>query len=61
MTFSLYEAIGPAYVQILNAAKGQIDKAEAFCTERRIDPAILQGVQIGKRDFLGHMRVRQPA
>src|SRR5450631_573313 len=36
MTFSLYAATVPSYVQILGAVAGLLGKAEAFCAEKGI-------------------------
>lgn len=38
MSFSLYAATVPSYLQILNAVTGLLGKAEAFCGERGIAP-----------------------
>jgi hypothetical protein len=38
MTFSLYAATVPSYLQILGAVAGLLGKAEAFCTEKGIQP-----------------------
>lgn len=38
MTFSLYNATVPSYVQILNAVSGLLGKAEAHCAEAGIAP-----------------------
>jgi uncharacterized protein len=38
MTLSLYAATVPAYRQILGAVSGLLRTAQAFCTERGIDP-----------------------
>lgn len=38
MTLSLYSAVVPNYVQILNAVAGLLDKAEAHCAEAGSDP-----------------------
>jgi hypothetical protein len=38
MAFSLYAATVPSYRQILGAISGLVDKAEAFCTEKRLAP-----------------------
>lgn len=38
MAFSLYAATVPSYRQILGAVSGLLDKAEAFCSEKRIAP-----------------------
>ena len=43
MPFSLYAATIPSYRQILTAVAGLLDKAEAFCAEKGIEPgAIIQ-------------------
>jgi uncharacterized protein len=38
MSFSLYTATIPSYIQILGAVAGLIDKAEAFCSEKGLPP-----------------------
>jgi hypothetical protein len=38
MSFSLYAATVPSYIQILGAVAGLIDKAEAFCAEKGLTP-----------------------
>jgi hypothetical protein len=38
MSFSLYAATVPSYIQILGAVAGLIDKAEAFCSEKGLTP-----------------------
>jgi uncharacterized protein len=38
MVFSLYAAIVPSYLQILQAVSGLLVKAESFCTEKGIAP-----------------------
>jgi hypothetical protein len=39
MAFSLYAAIVPSYLQILQAVSGLLAKAESFCADRKIAPA----------------------
>jgi hypothetical protein len=39
MSFSLYAAIIPSYLQILGSVHGLIDKASSFCVEKGIAPA----------------------
>jgi uncharacterized protein len=39
MTFSLYSATVPSYLQILHSVTGLLGKAEAFCAEKGIAPA----------------------
>lgn len=38
MTFSLYSAVVPTYLQILGSLSGLLDKGESFCTEKGIAP-----------------------
>jgi hypothetical protein len=38
MTFSLYSAVIPSYLQILESLSGLLDKAESFCAEKRLAP-----------------------
>jgi hypothetical protein len=38
MSFSLYAATIPSYIQILGAVAGLVDKAEAFCSEKGLTP-----------------------
>jgi hypothetical protein len=38
MTFSLYSAIVPTYLQILESLSGLLDRAESFCSEKGIAP-----------------------
>src|SRR4051812_17687242 len=46
MSFSLYAAVVPSYLQILGAVNGLIDKAEAFCTEKGVAPSELIGAKL---------------
>jgi hypothetical protein len=38
MSFSLYSAVVPSYLQILDGLSGLLDKAESFCSEKGIAP-----------------------
>jgi hypothetical protein len=38
MAFSLYSAVVPSCLQILESLSGLLDKAESFCAEKRIAP-----------------------
>ncbi|MGA2397596.1 MAG: DUF1993 domain-containing protein [Steroidobacteraceae bacterium] len=38
MSFSLYSAVVPSYLQILDGLSGLLDKAESFCSEKAIAP-----------------------
>lgn len=41
MTFSLYDALVPSWLQILGALSGLMAKAEIYCLEQRREPAAL--------------------
>jgi hypothetical protein len=38
MSFSLYSALVPTYLQILESLSGWLDQAESFCSQKRIAP-----------------------
>jgi uncharacterized protein len=38
MTFSVYSAVVPTYLQILGSLSGLLDKAETFCSEKGLAP-----------------------
>jgi uncharacterized protein len=38
MSFSLYSAVVPTYLQILQSVAGLLDKAESFCSEKGLAP-----------------------
>lgn len=41
MPLSMYQASVPAFIQYLQSLSGIIDKAEAYATARKIDPAVI--------------------
>ena len=41
MTISMYQASVPAFVQALNALDAILVKTDAYCTAKKIDPAVL--------------------
>lgn len=41
MSFSLYDATVPSFLQIVGAVSGLVSKAEAFCAEKGLDAATL--------------------
>ena len=41
MTISMYQATVPAFVQTLDGLTKVLDKAEAFCTAKKVDPSVL--------------------
>jgi hypothetical protein len=51
MPISMYQASVPAFLQTLNALSAILDKAEAFATERKIDPAVLLGYRLAPDMF----------
>jgi hypothetical protein len=48
MSFSLYDAVVPSYIQILAAVSGLITKAESFCTDRGITPHEIIGARLAE-------------
>lgn len=46
MSFSLYAAVVPSYLQILGSVKGLLDKAEAHCGEKKLAPGDLIGARL---------------
>jgi hypothetical protein len=43
---SFYDAVVPAYLQMLNSLSGLLTKAEAHCEARKIDPEVLLGARL---------------
>ena len=43
---SFYDAVVPAYLQILNSLTGLLTKAEAYCEVKKIEPAVLLGSRL---------------
>ena len=43
---SFYDAVVPAYLQMLNSVTGLLTKAEAHCAAKKIDPAVLLGARL---------------
>ena len=41
MSFSIYQASVPAVVKILSNFLTILDKADAYCTAKKVDPAVL--------------------
>jgi uncharacterized protein len=46
MTVSMYQASVPSFIQGLKALSGMLDKAEAHCTAKKIDPAAMIGARL---------------
>ena len=43
---SFYDAVVPAYLQMLNSITGLLTKAEAHCAAKKIDPSVLLGSRL---------------
>ena len=43
---SFYDAVVPAYLQMLNSMTGLLTKAEAHCAAKKIDPGVLLGSRL---------------
>ncbi|WP_298245403.1 DUF1993 family protein [uncultured Bradyrhizobium sp.] len=43
---SFYDAVVPAYLQMLNSVTGLLTKAEAHCAAKKIDPSVLLGSRL---------------
>lgn len=48
MTFSLYDATIPSFLQTIASVSRLLDKAEAFCAETNCDPATLIGAKLAE-------------
>ena len=46
MSLSMYQASVPAFIQTLTALSAILDKAEAYVTAKKIDPATLVGARL---------------
>ena len=46
MTISMYQASVPVFVQLLKGLSGVLDKAEAHCTAKKIDPVTLPSTRL---------------
>jgi hypothetical protein len=51
MPISMYQASVPAFLQMLNSLSANLDKAEVFAAERKIDPAVLLGWRLAPDMF----------
>lgn len=43
---SFYDAVVPAYLQMLNSLTGLLAKAEAHCAAKKIDPSVMLGSRL---------------
>jgi hypothetical protein len=43
---SFYQSVVPAYLQMLNSLSAILDKAEAHCAARKIEPSVLLGARL---------------
>ena len=51
MTISMYQASVPTFVHTLEAMSKILDKAEAFCTAKKVDPTILVNARLAPDMF----------
>ncbi len=51
MPLSMYQASVPAFLQMLNSLAAVLGKAEAYATERKIDPAVLLAYRLAPDMF----------
>jgi uncharacterized protein len=51
MPFSMYQAAAPGILQALKALNGLLDKAEAFATEKKVDPTVLLNYRLAPDMF----------
>ena len=51
MSFSMYQASVPVFIQILGALGGVLDKADAHAAARKIDPAVLIAARLAPDMF----------
>jgi uncharacterized protein len=46
MSITMYQAAVPGFAQTLKALSGMLDKAEAHCTAKKIDPSAMTGARL---------------
>jgi uncharacterized protein len=51
MSLSMYQASVPVFVMSLKAMAGILDKAEAHCVAKKIDPAVMLGLRLAPDMF----------
>ncbi len=51
MTISMYQASVPGFIQALEALSKILDKAEAFCTAKKVDPSVIVGARLAPDMF----------
>ena len=51
MPFSMYQAAAPGILQTLKAVDGVLTKAEAFATEKKVDPTVLLNYRLAPDMF----------
>lgn len=51
MTISMYQACVPPFLQTLDGLSNVLDKAEAFCVAKKIDPAVLINARLAPNMF----------
>jgi uncharacterized protein len=51
MTISMFQACVPPFLQTLQGLTGVLDKAEAFCAAKKIDPTVLVNARLAPNMF----------
>ena len=51
MPFSMYQATAPGILQTLKAIDGVLTKAEAYATEKKVDPTVLLNYRLAPDMF----------
>jgi uncharacterized protein len=46
MSITMYQASAPGFIQILKALSSMLDKAEAHCTAKKVDPTAVTGARL---------------
>jgi hypothetical protein len=59
MAISMYTASVPVFLQLLGGLKGTLQKAEAHCTEKKLDPAVVLNLRLYPDMFTLARQVRQ--
>ena len=59
MAISMYTASVPVFLQLLGGLKGTLTKAEAHCTEKKLDPAVVLNLRLYPDMFSLARQVRQ--
>ena len=59
MAISMYTGAVPVFLQLLGGLKGTLQKGEAYCTEKKLDPAVVLNSRLYPDMFTLARQVRQ--